>query len=185
MTPPDSLQELRRQARELEIPGYTKMDAKQLEKAIYIAENLDWDLDHYQKESLRWSRGGLPREDGLLPSVERAARLAGTAYALWLAEVAMDTAGRIGGSQLAAHGFRIARGVRHERKFVQAMMRQPLASVADMLTSRGPAALINGSGHSARHHDSAWLDDAAHGDRKARRKMLQERLEMFALSGQK
>jgi hypothetical protein len=179
MAEPTPLQELRARAKELEIPGYTKMNEQQLDKAILIAENLDWDLEHYQQESYRWSRGGLPRTEGIIPNLERAIRLTGTAGSLMVAEAAMDIAGRIGGSQVAAHGFRIARGLHHERKFVQSLMRQPLASVADMLTHRGPAALINGSGHSARHHDSAWLDDAAHGDSKARRKILQERLEML------
>jgi len=175
------LQELRARAKELSIPGYTKLNAEQLERAIFTAEELDWDLEHYRHEHIKWSRGGLPRGSGLLRSLERAARLSGTAGSLLIAEAAMEAAGRIGGSQVAAHGFRISRQLRHERKLVQILMRQPLSSVSDLLTHRGPSALINGTGHSARHHDSAWLEDAAHGNQSARRKMLQERMQMLGL----
>lgn len=178
----NNLKELRAQARALGIPGYTKLDESHLEKAILLAEGLDWDLEHYREEHHRWSRGGLPRDPGLFSSLERAARLAGTAGSLLAAEIAMELAGRIGGTQVAAHGFRISRQLHHERKLVQTLMRQPLSTVADSLTHRGPAALINGTGHSARHHDSAWLEDAAHGNQEARKKMLQERLKMVGLN---
>lgn len=181
-TPVQSLQELKLEAKSLGIPGYSKMSKRELEKAILIAETLDWDLDHYRQEHRDWNQGGLSRGKGLVDSVSRAVRLSGTAGTLYVAEQAMHLAGRIGGSQVAAHGFRITRQLHHERKLIQNLMRQPLSSVADLLTHRGPAALINGSGHSARHHDSAWLDDAAHGDDKARRRMLQERLSMLGVS---
>ena len=176
-----SLAEVRAEAKAMGIPGYSKLNKQKLEKAILIAETLDWDLDHYRDEHREWNQGGLSRQDGFVASAGRAVRLSSTVGTLYVAEQAMHLAGKLGGSQVAAHGFRITRQIHHERKFIQSLMRQPLSSVADLLTHRGPAALINGSGHSARHHDSAWLDDAAHGDEKARRRMLQERLVMLGV----